>query len=167
MGEEAKMMVAPTTAFEVRRNANAPLTVIERIALECLKQIAAEGRQATQPELCAATGVGYQTGALPAILKRLEDKGHIKRQVFQRGMIVCIPALNVCTAPPKDTSPHWRLRTERVPTPAIQAVREHAKPVAAMIEAEARLRGVPLASFLADLVYIGWHGYQTEKEGAE
>jgi hypothetical protein len=50
---------------------------------------------------------------------------------------------------------------------AIQAVRDRAKPVAAMIEAEARLLGKSLTDFLGDLVYIGWHEYQAEKEGAE
>jgi hypothetical protein len=33
-----------------------------------------------------------------------------------------------------------------------------------MIEAEARLLGKSPADFLGDLVYIGWHGYQAEKE---
>jgi hypothetical protein len=156
--------VVPKSVFDVRRNVNAPLTVIERIALECLKQIASEGRRATQAELCAATGVNYQTGALPAILRRLEDKGHIKREIYQRGMTICIPSLGVCTAPPQDQSPHWRQRTDRVPSPTIQPVRERAKPVAAMIETEARLLGKSLTDFLADLVYIGWHEYQAEKE---
>lgn len=158
------MMAAPRTAAEVRRRENEPLTVIERIALESLKQIAHEGRQATQPELCAATGVGYQTGALPAILKRLEDKGYITRKVYQRGMTVCIPSLNICTLPPKDTSPHWRARTDRVPAPAIQALEQRAKPLASMIEAKARSLGKPLHEFLMDCVYVGFHEIQRDAE---
>jgi hypothetical protein len=157
------LMTVPRTATDVRKAANAPLTTIERIAMECLRQIASEGRQATLIELCAATGLNYQTGGVPAILKRLEDKGYIKRTVFQKGMIVCIPSLNICTAPPQDKSPHWRQRTERVPTPTIQAVRERNKPIASMIEAEARQLGKAPAEFLADLVYIGWSEYQAEK----
>lgn len=142
---------------------NPPLTAVESIALECLKQIASEGRTATQPELCAATGAGYQTGTVPAILNRLEKKGYITRQVFQRGMIVHIVATGQTTRAPNDQTPHWRLRTDRVPAPAIQHFRERAKPVAAMIEAEARLLGKSLTDFLSDLVYIGWHEYQAEK----
>jgi hypothetical protein len=157
-------MAAPSSAFEVRQRANEALTVIERIALESLKQIATEGRRATQAELCAATGVNYQTGALPAILRRLEDKGYIKREVFQRGMTICIPSLGICTAPPIDRSPHWRQRTASVPTPAIQPIRERAKPIASMIETESRLLGKSMTDFLADLVYIGWHEYQAEKD---
>jgi hypothetical protein len=33
-----------------------------------------------------------------------------------------------------------------------------------MIEAEARMSGKSHSEFLADLVYIGWHEYQAEKE---
>lgn len=85
-----------------------PLTAIERIALESLRQIATEGREATQAELCAATGVKYQQGTLPAILKRLEDKGYIKREIFHKGMQVHIVPLGISTARPSCTVPHWR-----------------------------------------------------------
>lgn len=159
-------MTAPRTAFEVRRNANQGLTTIESIALECIKQIVREGRRATNAELCAAIGSeNYDGGTGPGVLARLEAKGFITRHRFQRGMQVCIAATGQCTAPPRDTSPHWRLRTEQVPTPAIQTVRERNKPIASMIEAEARTSGKQMTDFLADLVYIGWFAYLAEKEG--
>jgi len=157
-------MAAPRTASDVRRAANAPLTTIEGIALECIRQIASEGRRATRDEICAAIGSdNYEGGTVPGVLNRLEAKGYITRDIYQRGMRLCIVSTGQCTAPPRDTSPHWRLRTESVPTPTIQAVRERNKPIAAMIEAEARQMGKHPADFLADLVYIGWHEYQAEK----
>lgn len=159
------MMPAPKTPFEIARSIKdrEPLTTIERFALESIKQIASEGRRATQLELCAATGVGYQTGALPAILQRLERKGYITREHFQRGMKICLVDLGICTAPPSDQSPHWRERTDPVPSPAIQSIRERSQPLAAMIDAEARRTGKPLNGLLADLVYIGWHQYDQER----
>lgn len=150
----------------LHREFSAPLTAIESIALESLKQIASEGRRATQPELCAATGVAYQSGAITGILNRLERKGHITRQIFQRGMIVCIAETGQCTAPPSDTSPHWRLRdrSSDPPAPAIQQTRQRDVSLFTMIEQAARTEGKPITEFLVDLVYIGWHGYAAERE---
>lgn len=141
-----------------------PLTAIENVAYEALKQIANEGRRATQPELCAATGVGYQTGALPAILKRLEEKGHITRQVFQRGMTVCIVETGQCTAAPECTVPHWRSITDRPPTPAIHQVRQHDMSIARWIETEARTKGRNMADFLVELVLRGAQDYRADQE---
>lgn len=145
--------------------APAPLTPIERIALECLKQIAGDGRQATQAEILAAIG-SQAVATAPGIVRRLEQKGYITRSQFQRGFQVCIVETGQCTTPPHDTSPHWRLRTDRPPTPAIQSVRDRSKPIAALIEAEGRVLGKHHSDWLADLVYIGWHAYQAEKEGS-
>jgi hypothetical protein len=146
---------------------NPPLTPTENIALEALKQIASENRRATKAEICAAIGSdNYEGGTAPGVVNRLEDKGYVTTNRFQRGFQVCIVATGQCTALPTDTTPHWRLRTDSVPTPAIQSVRERSKPIAAMIEAEARLLGKSLSDFLGDLVYIGWSEYQVEKEAS-
>lgn len=140
------------------------LTPIEQAVLSICRQAAAEGRPLESiEEISARIGVqGIST--VPGIMKRLEAKGCITRNIYQRGRQVCIPETGQCTAAPSCTAPHWRFRTERVPTPAIHTIRERAKPVAAMIETEARLTGKALSEFLADLVYIGWHGYMAEKE---
>jgi hypothetical protein len=146
----------------------APLTVTESIALECVRQIAREQRQATNAEICAAIGSeNYEGGTAPGVLRRLEEKGYVSRTMYQRGFQVRIVATGEQTAPPRNTAPHWRTRSDHPPAPAIQAIRERAKPIAAMIEAEARMSGKHHADFLADLVYIGWHQYQAEKERGE
>jgi hypothetical protein len=141
-----------------------PLTQIEDQVLTICKRAAAEGRELDSIEdmRMALGALSYST--VPGVMKRLEAKGYITRQIFQRGRTVCITATGQCTLPPRDQTPHWRVRTERVPAPAIQCLREKAKPVSAMIEAEARLLGKSLSDFLGDLVYIGWHEYQAEKE---
>jgi hypothetical protein len=142
-----------------------PLTQIESIALESLKQIAMEGRRATQAELCAATGVTYQQGTLPAILGRLETKGYITRKRFQRGFQVWISGTDLATKEPENTAPHWRDRTEGCPAPAIHQIRQRAMPLAQMIETKARALGKPLHEFLIDCVYVGFH--QIMHDGAE
>lgn len=160
-------LAAPRTVFDVRHAANAPLSPIEQRVLEICKRAADEGR-----ELDSIEDMRMELGALsystvPGIMKRLEAKGHISRRIYQRGRVVCIAATGQCTAEPSNQAPHWRFRTDQPQTPTIQAIRERAKPIAAMIEAESRLTGKPIAEFLADLVYIGWHEYQAEKECGE
>jgi hypothetical protein len=142
-----------------------PLTAIESIALECLKQIASEGRQATQPEICAAIGVtNIQSGTVPAVLSRLEQKGYITREYYQRGMMICIRATGQCTIPPANRAPHWRNRVEAVPTPAIQAIRERSQSVAKWMEEKARREGKSLHEFAMDCAYAGAHAIMAEEE---
>jgi SOS-response transcriptional repressor LexA len=160
-------MAVPQSQFAVRHAARNALTPIEQRVLEICDRAAEEGRELDSTESMTAAIGATGVSTIPGILKRLEAKGYIDRTVYQRGRRVCIAATGKCTIPPRNTAPHWRERTDRVQTPAIQAVRDRAKPVAAMIEAEARLLGKSLTDFLGDLVYIGWHEYQAEKEGAE
>lgn len=140
-----------------------PLTTVEQRVYDQCREAAAKGLPAPSIEELTAEIGASGVSTVPGIMKRLEAKGYITRQIFQRGRIVCISATGQCTLPPRDQTPHWRVRTERVPSPAIQSVRERNKPISAMIEAEARQLGKHPADFLADLVYIGWHEYQAEK----
>jgi DNA-binding MarR family transcriptional regulator len=159
------MATVPSSVFDVRRAIG--LSPIERRVLELCEAAAERDQPAPSIEdltvAIGATGVS----TVPGIMKRLEAKGFISRRIYQRGRVVCITATGQSTAEPSNTSPHWRFRIDQPQTPTIQAVREKSKPIAAMIEAEARLTGKPIASFLADLVYIGWHEYQAEKERGE
>jgi DNA-binding Lrp family transcriptional regulator len=155
---------APRTAFDVRLSARDMLSPIERRVLEICEQAADDGRELDSIESMAAAIGASGVATVPGIMKRLEAKGYITRTVYQKGRRVCIAATGKCTATPRNTAPHWRMRTEALPTPAIQALRERSKPIAAMIEAEARMSGKSHSEFLADLVYIGWHEYQAEKE---
>jgi hypothetical protein len=142
---------------------NPSLTAVEQAVFDICLRAAREGRELDSIEDMRTELGALSYSTIPGIMKRLEAKGYITRQIFQRGRIVCIASTGQCTMPPHDQTPHWRVRTDRVATPAIQQVRERSKPISSMIEAEARLLGKSPADFLADLVYIGWHEYVAEK----
>ena len=155
-------MGGPRSSIDVGREAT--LSAVETIALRyCVEAIAA-GRRITQDGLCAAVG-GSGGGTAPTILKRLEEKGYITRKIFQRGVQVCIKTTGQCSLPPPDTSPHWRLRTERTLAPAANTVRN--EQIGSAIEADARARGVNIQTHLHDLVYIGHHAYRTEQDAIQ
>lgn len=144
-----------------------PLTLSQRIALECLKQIASEGREATQEEITAGIGSRNESGSsATGVINGLVRKGyieHVAGHPLQRAIWVRIVATNQCTAEPRCKAAHWRYRTDRVPAPTIQRVSEYAKPLAQLIEAKARSLGKPLAEFLIDCVYVGFHEISREE----
>jgi hypothetical protein len=163
-----------TAAYQVGRQpviegkhfslSNPTLSFVEQRIYDLYVTAAAEGRPAPSIDDLSRAIDAQGAATIPGITRRLEEKGYITRQIYQRGRMVCITATGQCTLPPNDQTPHWRFRTDRVPSPAIQTVRQRAKPIAAMIEAEARLLGKSLSDFLSDLVYIGWHEYVDGKE---
>ncbi len=140
------------------------LTPIEQSVMDFCKRAAAEGRPLESADTIAAAIGATGVSTVAGIMKRLEQKGYITRQIFQRGRVVCIAETGQCSLPPNDTSPHWRLRTENVPAPAIQAVRERAPSVMVMVEKYAKLEGCDTQTMLHHFVYIGAHAYAAEKE---
>lgn len=90
------------------------------------------------------------------IVQRLEEKGLIEVQRFQRTRQVCIVATGKCTARPINTAPHWRDRPKETPSPSIAIVRERKPNLAGEIMAWAGSRNVAYADALADLVFVGW-----------
>lgn len=142
---------APKTPFDVMRRANS-LSPVERTALERCSQAADNGEQITRAAICQAIGSdNHEGGTGPGVLNRLEDKGHIKRTFYQRGVQVCIVASGKCTAAPRNTATHWRHR-DPVPTPAIQAVKQRSMTDAGMIEMIAKQTGMAIQDVLAELV---------------
>jgi hypothetical protein len=136
----------------------ARLSMIEKVALDCIHKIASEHREATQQEIREA--IGYSVpGTATGVVNRLVAKGYVERigGPLQKSLWLKIVATNEITAEPRDKTPHWRYRTESVPTPTIHRVAEYAKPLAEMIEAKARSLGKPLAEFLMDCVYVGFN----------
>lgn len=157
------MSSVPKSPFDVARASRSALTPIEFEVFARCEEAASQGLPAPSiEELTTAIGVNG-AATVPGIMKRLEGKGYITRKIFQRGRQVCITATGQCTVPPSNQSPHWRLRTDPVPAPAIQSIRERSQPLAAMIEAAARKLGKQPNAFLCDLVYIGWHQYDQEQ----
>jgi hypothetical protein len=117
----------------------------------------------TADDLAEISGVGSVSTTV-ALMHVLEEERRIEVKRFQKSRVVRITATGQSTAEPNNQTPHWRVRDQQAPTPAIHSVRQRVPNIAAMIEAEARLIGKALPDFLADLVYIGWHEYQAEKE---
>lgn len=132
------------------------LTASERIVYEALVKAA----DACAPcpkhddlnELIGATS----TSTSPTIVKRLEEKGWVEVDRFQRTRRVRIVATGKCTALPLNTAPHWRNRPKNVPAPASITVRTRRPDIAAEIFTEAARLGKPAVEYLADLVFVGW-----------
>lgn len=143
----------------------AQLSVIERIALDCITTIAEEGREATQQEIGAA--IGYSISATSTgVINRLVEKGYVEHvgQRLQRAMWLRVVETDQVTAEPRNKTIHWRYRKESSPHPAIHRVAERAKSLAEMIQAKARSLGKPLDVFLVDCVYVGFHEICREGE---
>lgn len=144
-----------------------PLTATESIALECLKQIANEGREATQAEITSCIGSGNEAGSTATgVVNRLVAKGyveHVTGNPLQRAIWVRIVSTGQATAEPKCTVVHWRYRTELAPAPAIHQIRERNRSLAQMIEAKSRELQKPIHEFLMDCVYAGYHSIAGEE----
>ena len=142
-------------SFTLKRST---LSVIEQIALERIALIASERREATQQEIGEA--IGYSGPATATgVINRLVAKGFVERVGghLQKAMWLRIVATDQVTAEPRDKTIHWRYRKKGAPTPTIQRISEHAKPLAQLIEAKAKSLGKPLAEFLVDCVYVGFY----------
>ena len=93
----------------------------------------------------------------PTIVGRLERKGLIRVERYQRSRRVQIVATGDWTAEPPNQSPHWRERPKAgVPAPARTVVAAHQPTMASEIAMWAQKRGVSLADALCDLVFVGW-----------
>jgi DNA-binding transcriptional MocR family regulator len=109
----------------------------------------------TSEEIAFQLDIGLST--VPTILRRLEARGLIRRQIFQRTRQVTIVSTGRSTAMPTNTAPHWRQRPPgvRVPTPALGVLRSRDPEATARIMVLARRRGAELHVYLADLVWNG------------
>ena len=90
------------------------------------------------------------------IIQRLEAKGLIEVQRFQRSRRVRIVATDKWTARPVNIAPHWRDRPREMPTPAQHTIRQREPSIAKQIETWAAERRISFSDALADLVFVGW-----------
>jgi hypothetical protein len=159
------LMAVPRTAAEVRLQANAlGLTFIEQRVFDICVADAEAGRPLTPNDEIAAEIGATGAGTVPGILARIEAKGHISREIYQRGRMVCIVATGKCTAPPECQVIHWRKLADRAPTPAIHQLRQHDMSLAQWIETEARRTGRSHLDFLEELVRRGAQDYRADQE---
>ena len=159
----ARDMTPSTVARDVGRDSR-QLSGVEQSALRLLAQRAAEAQPVTQLDISLAIGSQNSTGSTASgVLNRLEAKGYIERNFYQRGVQVCIVETGECTAPPACQAAHWRKREQGVQSPTIAAVRERHPSLARVIEIEAQAARQPLHTFLMDLVYNGLELYLDSK----
>ena len=117
----------------------------------------------TNEELGDLLGMGLS--APPGIMRRLETRGLIAVEVYQRERRVTIVSTGKQTAAVRTPAPHWRNRPRDVPAPAAHALRVQRPDTARDIMAAARRLKREPADFLADLVWLGWAQWQeTEVE---
>lgn len=153
----------PKTPFDVAQSVRVALSPVEKVALYCVERAAREGRIITKEEICAAIGSdNIEGGTASGVIRRLEEKGYVKRHKYQRGLMVCIPSLGICTAEPRNKSPHWR-DLPRQPSVTIQTLHQRASNVAMTVEQVARRDGRDLMDLLAELVRRGLADHEAER----
>lgn len=132
------------------------LTPNERIVYDALVKAANASAPAPKhDELNELIGCS-STSTSPTIVRRLEEKGLVEVERFQRTRQICIVETGKCTAMPLSTAPHWRNRPRDVPAPSLAIIRERKPDVAAQIFTQATKLGKPVVEYLADLVFVGF-----------
>lgn len=138
------------------RVASSPLSDDERIVLKALTGAARNGLPCpTADDLLELLPHRESASSTVEIMDRLEARGLISIERFQRGRQVTILATGAKTATPACTSPHWRVRPEQVPSPSPSHVARRL-PVADEIFAAARRERKAPQDFLAELVAEAW-----------
>lgn len=130
----------------------------EAAVYRMLAEAAAHGRECpSNDDLCAVLACPSSSTPADAIT-RLERKGLIRVQRYQRARRVQIVVSGDWTAEPGNTAPHWRDRPKGkdMPTPAAHHVQRREPDISAQIAVWASRRGVKLVDALADLVFVGW-----------
>jgi DNA-binding MarR family transcriptional regulator len=102
-------------------------------------------------ELIGSQSVSTTVG----IMHRLESKGLIRVERYQRTRRVMIVATGKATREPKNKAMHWRKRPASMPAPSLSVVRTRSPDVAQVLASAARREDRGLADFLADLVWEG------------
>lgn len=133
----------------------------ERIVYEALVGAAERMEPCPKNEDLAELAGFNSLGGIADLISRLEKKGLIDAERFQRTRQVCIVATGKCTSRPLNTAPHWRNRPPETLRPAPHTIAERRPNMAAEIMSWANQRGVSLSDALADLVFVGW---EVEKE---
>lgn len=86
----------------------APLTEIERSVLEFVERAALQERELESNE-AIADALGFSgTGTIRGIMLRLERKGYVRIESYQRGRKVYATRVERWTRPPMCVVPHWR-----------------------------------------------------------
>ena len=130
----------------------------ERAALDCIIAAAEAGRVApTGDELQECCGCDSISTTVN-LVQRLERKGLIRVERYQRTRRITIVSTGKATAPVTNKTPHWRTkkRPGRLPSASLQALKSRRPDVAMQIIKAARREGTSVEDFIAELVWAGW-----------
>ena len=130
----------------------------EREVLACVTEAAEVGRQApTGDELQERCGCDSISTTVH-LVQRLERKGLIQVERYQRTRRITIVATGKATAPVTNRTPHWRTlkRPGRMPSAALPGLKTRRPDVAMAIIKAAHREGMALDDFIAELVWAGW-----------
>jgi len=102
------------------------------------------------------------------LVQRLEQKGLIRVERYQRTRRMTIVSTGKSTAPVGNRTPHWRTapRPRSVPTVALSYVLDRKPDLARDIMKAARAEGIDVQAFIAELVWAGWQERAAVLEGA-
>ncbi|QNQ08382.1 hypothetical protein [Sphingomonas alpina] len=137
---------------------NAPLSLWERRVFATIIAAAEAERLApTADELQAACGCNSVSTTVD-IVHRLERRGLIWVERYQRSRRMFVVSTGKATAPVSNKTPHWRTlsRPKSVPALGIQQVRQRQPDLAVEIIRAAHREGVRIDDFIAELVWRGW-----------
>lgn len=136
----------------------------ERLIYRALVRAANAGKPCpTADELSEIIG-SHSVSTTVGVIQRLEKKGKVKVDRYQRGRRVTIVATGKTTRACMNTAPHWRDRPHDVPSPAPTILKQRKPDTAAEIFREAQKRGKAPQDFLADLVWIGWQQLDSSEQ---
>lgn len=146
----------PTRALQAMRCGAPDPRVNERLIYRALVKAANAGKPCPTADDLQEL-IGCHSNSTPSeVMRRLEKRGLIKREIYQRGRRVTIVATGKMTRACVNTAPHWRDRPRDVPRPSPTTIQQRKPDTAAEIFREAQRRGKAPQDFLADLVWIGW-----------
>lgn len=136
------------------------LSFNEKTVLAYCERAAEENRELEPKDTIAhEMGLIGMGGSIRGIMLRLEQKGFIKTEFYQRGRRVQILSSGKWTKAPRNTSPHWRTIFDhsRKSTPAlpIHTVAQKVPNAAMWINTEARASNRPLADVMVELICRG------------
>lgn len=141
--------------------------IAEDVILNALVQAAEVGSPCPTADdlsdLIGSSSVSTTVG----IMQRLEKRGIIKIERYQRERRVTIVKTGAKTAQVKTPVPHWRDRPRAVPSPAFEVVRRRDPEASQALMVAARHEGRALSDFLADMVWLGFQQYRAIQSQAD
>jgi DNA-binding MarR family transcriptional regulator len=152
----------PTQALQAMRCGAPDPRRNERLVLRALIRAANAGQPCPKADDLQELLGCYSNSTPTEVIRRLEKRGLIKVERYQRGRRVTIVSTGKMTRACVNTAPHWRDRPRDVPTPSAVSLQQRRPDTAAQIFAEARKLGKAPQEFLADLVWVGWR--ETRRE---